>query len=80
MKYKIPVELYSRLVPRSAVHSVAVRGRNHLSIPRHSSAMFQKSFTYQAAKMFNTFLIDYLHISEFRMKRVLRARLLELSG
>lgn len=76
MKYKIPLALYEKLMTRSSLHTLEVRNKHHLHLPRHRSAVFQRSFTYQAVKFYNCILINYLHLSEHKVKELLRIEFL----
>lgn len=50
---KLPQYLQDKIVKGSDIHERGTRHRELLNIPRHNSAMFQRSFTYNSAKIFN---------------------------
>ena len=49
---KLPQYLYDKLIKCSDIHERVTRHRELYTIPKHSSAMFQRSFSYSAAKTF----------------------------
>ena len=59
MKYETPEYLSRKLEKRSEAHTVMTRRRETtLSIPAHSTVYFKKSFSYQAAKIYNQIALD----------------------
>ena len=62
MKTGKPEHLFSRLNPRSTLHTVEIRSKRNLHIPRHRTTLFQKGFTYKAAKYFNTLVRQFLDL------------------
>lgn len=65
-----PEYLYHKITFRNAVHSLNVRSRNLLTIPQHRTVMFQSSFSYRVAKLYNLIPSDLkgLPINLFRKK------------
>lgn len=51
--YQTPKYLFDKLVKGGDIHDRVTRNRNLYSVPRHNTAFFQKSFTYNAVKIFN---------------------------
>lgn len=59
MVYKInlfqePQYLFDKLIKMSTVHQFTTRHNNLYSIPRHRTALYERSFTYNAMKLFNS--------------------------
>ncbi|VEN58832.1 unnamed protein product, partial [Callosobruchus maculatus] len=50
-----PVYLSEKLTFRNDIHNKSTRHKQMLSIPRHRSTMFQRSFSYQSAKLYNAY-------------------------
>lgn len=48
-----PVYLREKLVHGYNIHQRATRHSHHLTVPRHGSVMFRRSFSYNAAKIYN---------------------------
>nr|CAH7748778.1 unnamed protein product [Callosobruchus chinensis] len=45
--------LKEKLVTRGVIHDLNTRFNCHLYMPRHKTAIFQRSFTYNAVKLIN---------------------------
>lgn len=45
--------LLDKLIPRSNIHNCNIRSARGLTMPHHSTAMFQRSFTYNAVSIYN---------------------------
>lgn len=54
MKTSTPSYLNNKLIFRSNIHDRTVRNKNILTMPHHRTAMFQRAFTYNAVKLFNS--------------------------
>lgn len=54
LKTSTPAYLSEKLIFRSSIHSVNIREQNKLTMPHHKTAIFRRSFTYQAVKIFNS--------------------------
>ena len=50
----VPRYLKTKLTTRSTIHSRITRYRGQLAIPRHTTALFRRGFSYQAAHTYNT--------------------------
>lgn len=50
----LPTYLRQKLIKGSEVHGMHTRYNNKLVIPKHSTALFQRSFSYNGAKLFNS--------------------------
>lgn len=59
---KIPKYLFDKLVKRSDLHNLLTRHRDLYSVPRHSHAFFQRSFSYVAITAFNS-LPDHIRMA-----------------
>lgn len=55
---KTPSYLYNKVKYRTDIHNINIRRKNHLTIPKHRTAMFQRSFSFNIAKNMNTLSID----------------------
>lgn len=62
---RLPQYLYEKLIKGSDIHERVTRHRELYTVPRHSSAMFQRSFSYNAAKIFNSVPDDIKVASNF---------------
>lgn len=51
---KTPQYLHEKLIKGSDIHERITRHCDLLNIPRHNSALFQRSFSYNSAKIFNS--------------------------
>lgn len=67
-----PEYLREKILYRSNVHGVQVRSRNMLSIPKHRTAIFQRSFSYMSVKLYNQLDDDIRESSILAFKRRLR--------
>ena len=54
MKFKQPTYLLEKLVRGSDIHDRHTRHNYLFSVPRHKTALFQRSFNYNAVKYFNS--------------------------
>lgn len=52
--YKSPQYLYKKIVFRSHVHNVNIRFRGTITPPLHKSSMFERCFTFNAARLYNS--------------------------
>ena len=64
-----PSYLYSRITFRTDVHNINVRRRMDVSVPRHVSAAYERSFTYMVSSLWNMVPI---HVRESRSLSALR--------
>ena len=51
---KSPSYLYNKIIFRSHVHSLNIRFRGRITPPMHRSSMFERSFTFNVAKLYNS--------------------------
>lgn len=49
-----PEYLYSKLTPGTSIHSRLTRNCQRLTIPKHRSAQFQRCFSYNAVRIYNS--------------------------
>lgn len=63
-----PSYLKDKLVSRHQMHNIPTRFSNLLAIPKHSTALYCKCFTYQAIKLYNSIPPDFknYNISSFK--------------
>lgn len=73
-----PVSVRERLVPRCNVHSVNIRHRGRLTQPHHQSALFQRSFTYNAVRAYNSLPNNLIGLSVQLFKIKYKKHLLNL--
>lgn len=72
IKSRLPPPLYHKLTFRVDMHSLNLRSNKNIHIPRHSSTMFKKCFSYVAVTLYNTILKDIIHLSPFSFKQKLK--------
>lgn len=75
-----PASIRERLVFRREIHDRNVRAREHLTMPHHRSAMFQRSFSYNAVKYFNSLPINLLNLNINTFKIKYKKELLNLQN
>ncbi len=68
--------LKDRFTHRHEVHSVNVRSKMHLTMPKFSLSIFKKSFTYNTIKIFNCFARKLYSLSFLKFKSQLKTHLL----
>lgn len=75
----LPAYLYEKLVWRSEVHNLNIRNRNKITMPLHSTALFQRSFSYNAVMLYNKYSakIAFLPINQITFKKRLKHLLLD---
>nr|CAI5841848.1 unnamed protein product [Callosobruchus analis] len=75
-----PLYLKYKLFFRTSIHSMPIRNTNTLAIPKHRTAMFQRSFSYQGPKQFNALTPDLKQtaLCDLRFKFALRKHVLSL--
>ena len=49
-----PAYLCEKLLQRSKVHNINIRTKQNLTIHKHKTTLFKRSFTYNAAKLYNS--------------------------
>jgi hypothetical protein len=52
-KRQLPHYLYKKLIKHSDIHNRPTRYNDHFIVPAHSSALYQRSFSYSAARIYN---------------------------
>lgn len=71
----LPSSIRDRFVFRVSVHSRDVRCVDSLTVPRHRTAMFQRSFTYNGIKFYNSLPNEFSSLEERKFRREYRAYL-----
>lgn len=71
-----PTYLRKKLVHREQIHAVNIRGNRTLTMPHHTSAVFQKSFTFNAVKHYNSLHHTFKSYSINSFRRHLKVFLL----
>ena len=64
----LPLSIKSKFVFRDNVHSRNIRFGNKITMPHHQSAMFQRSFTYNAIKIYNSLPNEFLLLRSDQFK------------
>lgn len=68
--------LNSKLIRRSHVHNINIRQTDTFTLPHHSTAIYQRSFTYNAVKSYNKLLPSIKSLKPPRFKYHLKHNLL----
>lgn len=71
-----PAYLKAKLITRDNVHTCHIRHKLTLTMPQHSTAIFRRSFTYNAVTLYNSVNSDYKTLSSVRFKSAIKALLL----
>ena len=58
-----PNYLSSKLLPRTYIHNKNLRYTNQLTTPQHTTALFQRSFSYQAVTTYNSIPEEFKSLS-----------------
>lgn len=53
---RTPPYLYDKITFRTDVHHINIRRKHAISVPRHFTALFQRSFSYNIANLMNRFM------------------------
>lgn len=61
-----PIVLREKLQPRTNIHNCNLRNINKLTMPLHRTALFQRSFTFNAVKLYNSLPDDLLNIENIK--------------
>lgn len=72
-----PLYLKEKLIPRGTVHDVNIRGRNTLTMPLHSTSLFQRSFSYNAVNFYNKLDQSLKNYTINNFKKTLKKLILE---
>lgn len=54
-----PIYLREKLVSRSSIHNVNIRFHTTFTMPQHTTTIFQRSFSYNAVKLYNEIPNDF---------------------
>lgn len=76
----LPTYLREKLIFRTAIHDRPLRDRGLLTMPQHHSAMFQRSFTYNAVSLYNSLDPDLKNCTVLVLKSKYKTILLELQN
>lgn len=71
-----PSYLYNKIKYRTDVHNINVRRKGHITIPQHSTALFQSSYSYNIARLYNKVPDDMKRLPLFSFKKKLKKMLL----
>lgn len=75
LNLKVDCPLLKKLIPRSNIHDRNIRYTEGLTMPHHSTAMFQRSFTYNAVRTYNNIPDCFKELNLYSFKRNLKAYL-----
>ena len=64
-----PPYLYNKIKFRTDVHNVNVRTRGLITPPHHRTALFERSFTYNVAKLYNPLPVSVKSMSVHKFRR-----------
>lgn len=76
IKNKCPPYLLQKLTFRTDVHSLNIRRKTILTIPRHNKELFKRSFTYYAASHMNRYASPHLALGCLSFKKTVKRNLL----
>ena len=78
IKYKMPRDLYDKILFRADVHNVNLRRRYLVTVPQHRKEMFKRSFSYNIASLINS--LDEINFDQsvLAFKKTVKERLLHL--
>ena len=64
------ITLRNKLITRVNVHDRNIRYKNRFTMPQHKTALFQRSFTYNAIKLYNSLPEEFklYNINKFKYK------------
>lgn len=67
---KTPPYLYNKINFRTDIHNINIRFRNTITVPQHRTKLFQGSFSYNVAKLYNSVPKEYkqLSMNSFKFK------------
>lgn len=74
---KTPPYLCNKITYRTDIHNVTTRFRSLISPPLHSTACYERSFTYQIYRMYNSLPNDFKNLSIVQFKSKLRKDLFQ---
>lgn len=66
----LPPGLLHKFIPRSGIHAKNIRKKSTLTMPQHKTAMFQRSFIFNAIRMYNHLPDEFklFNINKFKYK------------
>ena len=72
LRTKIPRYLFDKIITRGSVHNLNTRNRSLLTPPPHSSALYQRSFSYNITKLYNSLPNRLKQLNDFKFKKALK--------
>lgn len=69
MLFKNPPYLYNKISFRTDVHNINIRNRGNVTIPKHKTHKFRRSFSYQIAHIYNSSPVGFRELSIGMFKR-----------
>lgn len=73
---KTPPYLFEKVRYRSDVHNINIRSKGLLTPPFHRTSMYQRSFSYNIAKYYNSLPPQFKKLPQFKFKKQLYSYLL----
>lgn len=77
---KTPPYLYQKIRFRTDIHNVNLRNRGNVTIPKHRTELFKRSFSYQAPKIYNGLQPAFLGLSLRTFKKLFGKHLISLQN
>uniref|UniRef100_A0A1Y1NKD6 Reverse transcriptase domain-containing protein n=1 Tax=Photinus pyralis TaxID=7054 RepID=A0A1Y1NKD6_PHOPY len=74
---KFPPYLYEKIQFRHNLHNLNTRTKHLISIPKHQTVLYQRSFSYNVPKIYNSLSCHLHSCSQKRFRENLRLKLLE---
>ena len=71
-----PIYLREKLISRLSIHDCNIRNKNTLTMPQHSTASFQRSFTYNSVAHYNALDTKYKSTTLNVFKKLVKELLL----
>lgn len=72
-----PPYLYNKIKFRTDIHNINIRRKDALSIPRHYTTLFRRSFSFNVVQCINGLSRSYVGLSIKGLHKILRKQLLE---
>lgn len=76
IKLKSPPYLYNKIKFRTDIHNINIRRKDELSVPVHKHSFFERSFSYNVCKVYNSIPPEYKTLPIDKLKKFMRRYLL----
>lgn len=77
IKSKTPQYLYQKIKFRTDIHHINLRHKHQMTIPQHSTALFQSSFSYNVVRLCNRIRFELFSLSAFQFKLKIKTMILD---